>query len=345
MTTTRRAPCRAARTIASRAGLAVAAGLLAAACGAQSPPASPASSPETVGFVPTAISATSSDALALGLSHAARRFGGSVVFEGPSSPVPSDQVQYAQELVGRHLSAVGVSATDPAVMCPTAQIARRAGVLFFAAGSDVHCPGIALFVEPAPPRAVGFDAVNLLAARIRGSGDVAIVSAGPTQPDLQAWIHYIRVRLAAYPRLHLVPVQTGALDGTATTVIASRLIAAYPDLKGMIGATSVNVKALGQAVGQAGKKGTIAVTGIADPAEVRSLIDDGTVAGVVAYDGAHLGYLTYWAVTQLLRHRTLAPTDTVPGLTEPVTWTAADHTLILGPPVVVTKANVNHLGY
>lgn len=344
MTASRRPPGRTTRTIAARASLAAAACLLAAACGARSSPARPAAS-ETIGFVPMQISTTGSDALALGLSNGASRFGGEVLFEGPSSPVPYDQVQYAQELVGRRPGAVGVSATDPTALCPTVKVAQRTGVLFFAAGSDVDCPGVGLFVQPAPPQAIGFDAVNLIAAHIRGSGDVAIVSAGPTQPDLQAWIHYMQIRLAAFPRLHLVPVQTGALDGTETTVIADRLMTAYPGLRGMIGVTSVNVAALAQAVDQAGRKGKIAVTGVADPADVRSSIDNGSVAGVVSYNGAHLGYLTYWAVTQLLRHRTLAPRDTVPGLHGPVTWTAADHTLLLGPPIIVTKANVNHLDY
>jgi hypothetical protein len=87
------------------------------------------------------------------------------------------------------------------------------------------------------------------------------------------------------------------------------------------------------------------VTGVADPADVRSAINDGIVADVVSYNGVHLGYLTYWAVAQMLRHRTLARRDAVPGLNGPVTWTAADHTLVLGPTVIVTKANVNKLGY
>lgn len=246
MTATRRPPGRTSRKISSPAGLAVAS-LLMAACGAQSPTARLTSNPETIGFVPTEIATAGSEALALGLSNAVRRFGGSVFFEGPSSPVPYDQVQYAQQLVSRHLSAVGVSATDPTALCPTAAIARRAGLLFFAVGSDVGCPGVSLFVEPAPSQAIGFDAIDLLAAHVRGSGDVAIVSVGPTQPDLQAWIHYMQIRLAAYPRLHLVPAQTGGLDGTDTTVIASRLMAAYPGLRGMIGVSSANVAALAQA--------------------------------------------------------------------------------------------------
>ncbi len=275
----------------------------------------------------------------------AKRFGGVVLFDGPGSPIPYDPVPYAQELVGRHPSAVGVSATDPTALCPTAAIARRAGVLFFAAGSDVACPGVGLFVEPAPPRAVGYDAVNLLAASIHGSGEVAIVIAGPTQPDLGSWVHYMQVRLAAFPRLRLVPVQAGAIDGTDTAVVADRLMAAYPGLKGIIGASPTNVGALARAVDQAGKKGAITVTGIADPNAMRSAIDDGTVAGVVSYDGAHLGYLTYWAVTQMLHHRPFARRNSVPGLTAPATWTAPSHTLLLGPPVVVTKANMNSVHY
>jgi rhamnose transport system substrate-binding protein len=322
--------------------------LLVTACGPQglqSSSARPTSTPETVGFVPPMISTASSDALALGLSDGAKRFGGTVFFEGPSSADPYDQAQYAQELVGRHPSAVGVAATDPTELCPTAEIARRAGVLFYAAGSNVDCPDVGLFVEPAPPQAVGSDTVDLLAANVHGAGDVAIVSAGPTQPDLESWIHFMQIRLAAYPRLHLVPVQTGATDGTDTTVVADRLMTAYPDLKGMIATSSANVGALARAVDQAGKQGRIVVTGVADPNDAKSSIDNGTVAGVVSYNSAHLGYLTYWAVTQMLHHRVFAPHDTVPGLAAPVTWTAANHTLLLGPPVIVTKANANRLDF
>ena len=185
----------------------------------------------------------------------------------------------------------------------------------------------------------------MLAAAIHGSGEVAIVSAGPTEADLASWIKSMRTRLTAYPRLHLVPVQTGDLDSDDTVAAADRLMTAYPDLKGIIGTSSATVSALAAAVDQAGKQHRVAVTGVADPRQVRSAIDDGTVAGVVSYDGVHLGYLTYWAVSRMLHHRAFAVHDTVPGLNAPVTWTAATHTLTLGPPILVTKGNVNHLGF
>jgi rhamnose transport system substrate-binding protein len=327
MTAPLQARRRTGRNVLRWVTLTVAVALLAAGCGPAGMGSSsgrPTATPETVGFVPQMISTAGSDALAAGLSNGSKRFGGSVLYEGPGLPVPYDQGQYAQELVRRHPSAVGVVATDPTVMCPTAEIAQRIGVLFFATESNVDCPGAGLFVEPASPQAIGFGTVDLLAGAIKGSGDVAIVSADPTQPNLESWIHYMQVRLAAYPRLHLVPVQTGATGSTETVVVADRLLAAYPDLKGIIGASSANVVGLARAVDQAGRKGAVALSGVGDLTAVRSDIEDGTVAGVMSYNAEHLGYLTYWAVTQMLRHRTFAPMLTVPGLPGPMTWKAAD---------------------
>ncbi|MDQ6839620.1 MAG: substrate-binding domain-containing protein [Actinomycetota bacterium] len=204
---------------------------------------------------------------------------------------------------------------------------------------------VSLFVEPAPPEAIGSDAVDILAGEVHGSGVVAIVSAGPTEPDLQAWISAMRARLANYPRLHLVPVQTGATTGPENTVVADRLMAAYPNLKGIIGAGPANVGPLARAVDQAGKKGKVVVTGEADPNGVRPWIENGTVHAVVYYNTVHLGYLTYWAVSQMLHHRDFAPRQTVPGLADPVSWDATTHTLVLGQPVVITRANVSKLNF
>ncbi len=333
------------RLLAILAGLSLVVSACGGQNGVQSSSVPPMSSPTTVGFVAATYGAPWSAALAAGLSDGAKRFGGSVNFEIPTSPVPSDQVNYAEEQVVRHPSAVGVLATDPTALCPTAEIARRAGVLFYAAGSDVACPGVGLFVEPAAPQAIGFAAVDNLAAEVHGTGDVAIVSAGATEPDLQAWVHYMQIRLARYPRLHLVPVQTGAITSSDNTAVADRLMDAYPDLKGMIGAGPANVAPLASAVEQAGEKGKIAVTGVTDPNTARRWIEDGTVGAVVYYDVVHLGYLTYWAVKQALNHRSFAASQHVPGLQGAVTWSAATHTLLLGPPVVITKANVNKLNY
>ncbi len=77
----------------------------------------------------------------------------------------------------------------------------------------------------------------------------------------------------------------------------------------------------------------------------RDRIEDGTVAAVVYHDGVQLGYLTYWAVKQALDHRGFAASQQVPGLDNAVTRSAATPTLLLGAPVVITKANVNRLHY
>lgn len=323
--------------------------VLTAACGGPhgfiSRSAPPTDSPTTVGFVGATYGLPWSASLAAGLSAGAKRFGGSVDVEAPTSPNPYDQVLYAQEQVGRHPSAVGVVATDPTALCPTARVAQRSGVLFYAAGSNVACPGVGLFVEPADPAAIGADTISVLAGEVHGSGDVAIVSAGATEPDLQSWIRAMSASLAAYPNLHLVPVQTGAVTGPENTVVADRLMAAYPDLKAIIGAGPANVGPVARAVDQAGKKGKVVVTGVADPNSLRPWFANGTVHAVVYYNSVHLGYLTYWAVDQMLHHRGFLPSQDVPGLPGPVTWDAPSHTLVLGPPVIITRADAGRFNF
>ncbi|MGH9067404.1 MAG: hypothetical protein ACRD0J_07945 [Acidimicrobiales bacterium] len=70
-------------------------------------------------------------------------------------------------------------------------------------------------------------------------------------------------------------------------------------------------------------------------------IRSGVVKKVVFYNPVHLGYLTEWAVMHLLEHRSFARENHVPGLSRPVKWIPASHTLVLGPPLIISASNLN----
>jgi rhamnose transport system substrate-binding protein len=83
------------------------------------------------------------------------------------------------------------------------------------------------------------------------------------------------------------------------------------------------------------------VTGITDPNSIRPFIMDGTVQSVVLWNPIDLGYLTVWGVMQQLEHKPFQPENSVPGLAKQVSYNADTHTLLLGPPMVITKADVS----
>jgi rhamnose transport system substrate-binding protein len=300
-----------------------------------------ASAQYSIAFVPKLIGIPYFTAMQQGMIAASKRFGGKFIYEGPTTASVSGQDEYVKTLIAQHVSAVGVSANSATSPCPLYAQAVKAHIVTYASDSDVSCPTNELWVEQATSQAIGFAAVDILASEIHGSGDVAIVSAGSTATNLNAWIGYMKARLKRYPRLHLVSVQYAGESISGSDQIASRLIAAYPNLKGMIGVASTNVPGLAEAVQEAGKVGKIAVTGETDPNTIRPAIESGVVKAVVLWNPTYLGYLTYWGVLQLLEHHPLKAENVVPGLPGKYAYYAKTKTLLLGPPLIITKKNVN----
>jgi rhamnose transport system substrate-binding protein len=214
-------------------------------------------------------------------------------------------------------------------------------IVVYASDSNVSCANNELWVEQATNQAIGYEAIDLLASELHGSGEFAIVSGGSTATNLNSWIYYMKIRMKNYPGLHLVSVQYAGEDVSQALAVGSRLISAYPNLKGFVGVASTDAPGLAEAVKEAGMTGKIVVTGLMDPNTVRPDYLDGVIKEGVIWNPANLGYLTYWGVLQLLEHHSLKAENTVPGLPGKYAYYPASHTLLLGPPLVITDKNIS----
>lgn len=320
-------------------------GLMLVACGALvaalATPAYAAAAP-TIAFVPKLVGIPYFDAMRQGLDNAGKKFGAKIVYEGPTTASVSGQAEMVQSLINEHVAAVGVSANSPTALEALAKKARDAGVLFYSSDSQVDGPDVALRVQQTSDSALADTVIDQIASQIGDSGDIAFVSGGPTATNLNLWIGLMKKRLAAkYPKINLVAVEYAGEDINRATQVTGQLLSAYPNLKGIVGVNSTAVPGAAQAVLRAGLTGKVMVTGITDPNSIRPFIMDGTVKSVVLWNPIDLGYITVWGVMQLLEHKPLQPENTVPGLGHQVSYTADTHTLLLGPPMVITKADVS----
>ena len=316
--------------------------LLLSACGGTSASSSSSGKVYTIAFVPKLVGIPYFTAMYNGMLEAQKRFGHmKIIYEGPTTASVSGQDEYVATLIAQHVNAVGVSANSPTSLCNLVTKAEKEGIVFYASDSDVSCPNNELWVEQARAKDIGYAAVDQMASQIHGSGDVAIISAGSTATNLNTWIGYMKQRLATkYPQLHLLPIQYAGESITTTEQIAARLIASDPNLKGMIGVASTNVPGIAQAVLAAHKVGQIAISGETDPNTIRPYIEDGVVKSVVLWNPVNLGYLTAWGVLQILEHHPFHKYNNVPGLGR-IEYVPSRHMLLLGPPLIITKANVN----
>ncbi|HWA79876.1 MAG TPA: autoinducer 2 ABC transporter substrate-binding protein [Acetobacteraceae bacterium] len=281
------------------------------------------------------------NAMKVGLDKGGKQFGATIIYQGPTTATVSGQVEITQSLINKHVDAVGVSANSPTALEALAKKAHDAGILFYSSDSQVDGPDVDLRVSQADDKDLAYTVIDQLAAQVGDKGDVAFVSGGPTATNLNTWIGFMKERLAQkYPQVKLVSIQYAGEDINQATQVTSQLLSAYPHLAGIVGVNSTAVPGAAQAVLRAGLSGKVAVTGITDPNTIRPYVNNGTVKSVVLWNPVDLGYLTVWGVMQLLEHKPLQASNSVPGLGT-VQYFPDTKTLLLGKPLVINKSNIN----
>jgi rhamnose transport system substrate-binding protein len=100
---------------------------------------------------------------------------------------------------------------------------------------------------------------------------------------------------------------------------------------------------------QAGQTGKVAVTGLGLPNDMKAFVADGTVPEFGLWSVPDIGYLAYYVADLLVKGDiTGAPGETfsVPGLNGDQPYTIGpDSVVILGPPFVFNKDNVNDFDF
>ena len=238
-----------------------------------------------------------------------------------------------------------MSATDPTALCPTLKSAMAKGITVVTYDSDAPtCRS--LFVNQASTAQIGTSEVDLLAKQIHDSGEIGIVSAAASATNQNAWIGYMKQELKKYPKMKLVSTVYGNDDPTTATQVTQGLLQHYPDLKGIISPTTVGILAAAQVVDSSKYKGKVVVTGLGTPDSMKKYVADGTVPAFELWNPADLGYLAaYAAVNYASKTITGASGQSFTAGKLGKYTVGADNTILLGPPFVFTKANVNNFNF
>lgn len=329
-----------------RAILSIAAGLVAAAAAAVSVPGDIEAAEVRVAFVPQIQGIPYYVSMENGAKAAAEKFGVTYVQLGPTSTSAADQLRIFESFVNQGFDVIGVSPNDIETLKPAIAKATAQGVKVIT--SDADAPGTErlLFVAQALDQDLGYTVMDELVKRIGENGKVAIVSDSPTIQSLNNWIDAIKERAATkYPNIEIVSVNN--TDGTAAKAYqyATDAMTKYPDLNAIVGIASTTCPGVAQAVEAAEKIGKVITTGYCAPNTARQYIKSGAMPFTVLWSPYDLGYLTVWAAKQLVDGKPLEEKNEVPGLSSPATYMADKKLLLLGPPFVFTKENVDKFDF
>ncbi len=203
-----------------------------------------------------------------------------------------------------------------------------------------------LFINQASTAQIGTSEVDLLAKEIHDTGEIAIVSAAASATNQNAWIGYMKKELKKFPKMKLVSTVYGNDDPTTATQVTQGLLQQFPNLEGIISPTTVGILAAAQVLDTPKYRGKIALTGLGTPDSLKKFVGDGTIGAFELWNPANLGYLAGYAAVMMASGKLTgsAGQSFTAGKLGKFT-VGADNTVLLGPPFVFDKSNINQFNF
>ena len=108
--------------------------------------------------------------------------------------------------------------------------------------------------------------MDVLASEINENGKYVILTGSSTAANLNDWIKWMEQQnIEYYPNMEQVDIIPTNEDPHTAYLETQKVIDKYPDLKGIIGISTVNPPVAAQVVKDRGKKGDIKVIGVSSP--------------------------------------------------------------------------------
>lgn len=256
-----------------------------------------ASGPVTVGFLPKLDTDPYFKVAQGGAEEAAKEVGGKAIRVAPSQATAAAQVELINNLVAQKVGVIAISANDANAVAPALKRAAQQGVKVVSFDSDVASDARAVFANQAKGDSLAEMMLESAHNLMGGEGEFAILSSTPTATNQNAWIDFMKKKIASeakFSKMKLVQVAYGQESEQVNQQQALALGQAFPNLKAIIVPAGIGLPAAARALEQAGLMGKIKLTGLAPATLIAKYIKDGS-AQDIWWNVTDLGYLTYQA--------------------------------------------------
>ncbi|WP_421916237.1 ABC transporter substrate-binding protein [Mesorhizobium sp.] len=205
------------------------------------------------------------------------------------------QISILENAVAGNPAAIVISPTEfKALGKPIDEAAAKVKVIGIDSGADSKAFTSFLTTDNVQGGRVAADGLAAAIGAANGGkveGKVALITALPGAGSLEQRAQGFKEQLKAkYPGLTLVADKYA--DGQATTGlnIATDLITANPDLKGIFASNLIMAQGVGQAVAENKLAGKLALIGFDSDEKLIKFLNDGVISGLVVQDPYRMGY-------------------------------------------------------
>ncbi|HVO19453.1 MAG TPA: substrate-binding domain-containing protein [Anaeromyxobacter sp.] len=267
--------------------------------------------------------------------------------DGPTKANIDEQITFIDNYITQGVNGILFAANDPVAISPVLKKALSKGI--HVVGYDANSePGAReWFVNQAQFNGIAKSLMDNMAKEIGEDGAFAIVTSTFTTPNQARWIAEMAAYAAkCHPKMKWLETVEAQEDNVLSFNGATTLINKYGDqLKGLFGMTSVATPAGAEAITQAKKCGKIAEVGLATPNAMKPYVATGCVKSVVLWNPVDLGYAAVYVLRAAV-DGTLKPGDKSVKAGKLGTLTVVNGSeILLGPPYVFTKENINNFDF
>ena len=300
-----------------------------------------------VAFVPKLQGVPYFEAMNAGGKKAAAALGNvEWLYQGPTTADAAAQADIVRSYIQQKVNTLIVAPNDPDSMAPLLAQAQQQGIHVATADTDAPNSVREAFVNQATADGVGQGLTDALLKAMGGKGKYAIVSCGQTAENLNSWIKVQQAYTKSkYPDAQIVDTVYAGEDQAKSTQMATDLMNAHPDLTGLVGECTSSAPGVAQAVQDANKIGKVFTVGLGTPQSMKPYLANGSSSTAILWNVENLGYLTAWTGAQLAAGKPFAATNDVSPDLSKISYDAGSKTLLLGPPLAITKDNADQFDY
>ena len=269
-----------------------------------------------------------------------------VATDAPTEAAIQKQIEFIDNAISRGVDGILFASNDPVAISPVLRKALKAGIRVVGYDAESQPDAREWFVQQATPDGIAKALIDSMVAEVGKDADIAIVTSSLTAPNQNEWIAEMKKYIAAQGlKLNIATILPSEEDQQLAFKATGQIVKAYPNVKGIIGLSSVAFPGAADAITQANLIGKIAVTGLSTPNQMKPFVKSGCVKSVVLWNPVDLGYAAIYAM------RAVVDGKIKPGATELEAGRLGKLKVIKGsqillvPPFIFNKDNIDQFDF
>jgi simple sugar transport system substrate-binding protein len=245
----------------------------------------------------------------VGVKQFGRDTGINVFQKGPPKTDAAMQAQVIEDLIAQGVDAICVVPVDPSALEPVLGEALSKGIVVIdhEGASQQNC----LYdIEAFSNEGLGQTLMKELAKEMGEKGVYTTMVGNVTNASHNEWADAgVAYQKAHYPNMTLLAAEPRVeiMDNLDTAYQrAKELFKKYPNLKGILGTSSLSVPGTARAIEELGLQGKAFVTAVGLPNECKPYLKDNTVGGVSLWDPKDAGYAQLAMAVAVLKGEKIA---------------------------------------